>query len=144
MKKILIPVDSEKPCEKTMDMAKEMAQKYSSEIIILHVNHHFEPMSHPYAEISKERSPEAYDAFMEMSNKLVTSAASLFDGTGINVKSEVVNGDAASVICDYAEEKGCDMIVMCSHGHGAMRRFLLGGITSKVVHHAKVPVMVVR
>lgn len=144
MKKILLPVDSDNPCEKTMVMAKDLALKYDAEIIVLHVNHMFEPMSHPYAEVKQDRSPEAFEAFMEVAHKIVKKAATLFDGTGIKVTTEVVKGDAASEICDFAEQSGCDLIMMCSHGHGAVRRFLLGGVTTKVVHHATVPVMVVR
>lgn len=144
MKKILIPIDSENPCSKTMTMAKELAQKYEAEIVVLHVIHKFETMSNPYAEIKPDRSPEAYEAYLEIANKHVETAAKNFDGSDIQVTAEIIKGDAASEICDYAEQTGCDMIIMCSHGHSTIRRFLLGGVTSKVVHHAKVSVMVVR
>ena len=144
MKKILVPVDSEKPCPKTMEMATEFAQKYEAEIIVLHINHMFEPMSHPYAEIKVDRSPEAYDNYMKFSQKLVETSAAIFRSAGIKVSTKVIKGNAAAEICDYAEEAKCDLIMMCSHGHSATRRFLLGSVTSKVVHHAKVPVMIIR
>lgn len=143
MKKILIPVD-ETVCQKTVDLAKDMATKYGSEIVILHVKHLFEVMSHPYADVDPELNPEVYEALMKYAEDIVVKASEYFEGTGIKVSTEVLKGNAASEICDYAEKNNCDLIMISSHGHGALERFLIGGVTSKVVHHATVPVMVVR
>jgi nucleotide-binding universal stress UspA family protein len=63
-----------------------------------------------------------------------------------------VTCDSVSVISDHpfeaiimtAEEKGCDLIVMASHGRRGMRGLLLGSETVKVLTHGKIPVLVYR
>lgn len=142
MKKILIPVD-ETASSKTMDIAKEMAVKYGAEIVILHVKHRFEVDVKPYW-ADTEPSPEVLEEIKKYEQDLVVKAAAFFDGTGIKVSTEVLKGHIASTICDFAKENMCDLIIISSHGHGAVERFLIGGVTSRVVHHAEVPVLVVR
>ena len=43
-----------------------------------------------------------------------------------------------------AKEKGCDLIMMASHGRGGVKAFLLGSETQKVLAHSKIPVLVFR
>lgn len=47
-------------------------------------------------------------------------------------------------IVQTAIEKGCDLIVMASHGRSGIRAFLLGSETQKVLTHSKIPVLVHR
>lgn len=58
----------------------------------------------------------------------------------IDVTSVVDIGDPASLITDYAHENGVGLIAMPTHGYGAFRRALLGSVTAKVLHDAKIPV----
>jgi nucleotide-binding universal stress UspA family protein len=43
-----------------------------------------------------------------------------------------------------AEDKGCDLIVMASHGRSGLSAMVLGSVTNKVLTHTKVPVLVVQ
>ena len=47
-------------------------------------------------------------------------------------------------IIDAATQSGCDLIFMASHGRRGLSALLLGSETSKVLAHAKVPVLVYR
>ncbi|MEE9383152.1 MAG: universal stress protein [Nannocystaceae bacterium] len=53
-------------------------------------------------------------------------------------------GDPARAIIDTAEEKSADLIVIPTHGHSGLRRFLLGSVAARVVQHAPCPVLVLR
>jgi nucleotide-binding universal stress UspA family protein len=58
---------------------------------------------------------------------------------------EEPSGRVADVIVDVAEEKNADLIVMGSNGMGSLkRRLYLGSVTTKVLHTAKKPVMVIQ
>ena len=48
------------------------------------------------------------------------------------------------VIATTAESKGCDLILMASHGRDGMQGLLLGSVTQKVLSHSKIPVLVYR
>ena len=57
-------------------------------------------------------------------------------------------GDSVEVafvpVIKTAEEKGCDLIIMSSHGRRGVRGVLLGSETHKVLTHSKIPVLVYR
>jgi nucleotide-binding universal stress UspA family protein len=55
----------------------------------------------------------------------------------------VVVGAAALEIVRYAEAHRADVIVLGSHGHGLVRRFLLGSVADKVVRQAHCAVLIV-
>lgn len=50
----------------------------------------------------------------------------------------------AEGIIATAEEKGCDLIVMASHGRRGINRLLLGSQSNEVLSHSKVPALIVR
>jgi nucleotide-binding universal stress UspA family protein len=43
-----------------------------------------------------------------------------------------------------AEQKGCDLIMMASHGRSGVKAILIGSETQKVLTHSKIPVLVYR
>ena len=62
-----------------------------------------------------------------------------------HVRAELREGsDVAGEILDLAEKSGADLIVIGCKGEGAIRRFLLGSITSRIARHARCSVWAVR
>ena len=55
---------------------------------------------------------------------------------------QVENVPPHEAIIATAEEKGCDLIVMSSHGLSGLSVLLIGSVTNKVLTHAKTPVLV--
>ena len=53
-------------------------------------------------------------------------------------------GNAAQCIARFAEKGGYDLVVMGSHGHGALGSWILGSVASRVLAESKVPVLIVR
>jgi nucleotide-binding universal stress UspA family protein len=53
-------------------------------------------------------------------------------------------GDPAESIVEAARSEGADVIVVGSHGRGAIGRALIGSVSDQVVRHAPCPVLVVR
>ena len=56
----------------------------------------------------------------------------------------VINDRPYEAIVKAAEEKGCDLILMASHGRSGMSGVLLGSETQKVLTHTGIPVLVYR
>ena len=62
----------------------------------------------------------------------------------LSISTAAIEGSPKSVILDEAEKFGADLIVVGSHGHGAVAGFLLGSVSQSVALHAKCSVEIVR
>jgi len=57
---------------------------------------------------------------------------------------QVANARPYQAIIATASDRGCDLIVMSSHGRGGLSAVVLGSVTNKVLTHTKTPVLVYR
>jgi nucleotide-binding universal stress UspA family protein len=64
--------------------------------------------------------------------------------TKVPLDGQFVVGEPASTILDIATEGHYDLIAIGNKGRSAINRFLLGSVTSKVVHHAPCNVLLVK
>ena len=60
------------------------------------------------------------------------------------VRVEVLQGSPAECVLSVAETRGCDCIVVGSRGRGEMAGLLLGSVSDRLAHHARVPVLIVK
>ncbi|CAN5618831.1 hypothetical protein BH24ACT22_BH24ACT22_15960 [soil metagenome] len=63
--------------------------------------------------------------------------------SGLEVETETLFGDPARALLDFAERESVDAIVMGSHGRGTWGTMIMGSVSQRVVHEAKVPVIIV-
>ncbi|RWR76515.1 Universal stress protein A [Cinnamomum micranthum f. kanehirae] len=61
-----------------------------------------------------------------------------------DVLVEVVEGDARNVLCEAVERHQATMLVVGSHGYGAIKRAVLGSVSDYCAHHAHCTVMIVK
>ncbi|KAL3626015.1 hypothetical protein CASFOL_029564 [Castilleja foliolosa] len=61
-----------------------------------------------------------------------------------DVKFEVVDGDARNVLCEAVERHHASVLVVGSHGYGAIKRAVLGSVSDYCAHHAHCSVMIVK
>jgi len=63
---------------------------------------------------------------------------------GLNVRSEVLMGDAANEIVDYATSSPFNLIVMSTHGRSGVSRWVFGSVAEKVLQGVSNPILLVR
>src|SRR6056297_904367 len=143
MKKILLPVEEFVEEPEIIDKAVEMAKKLDRKIVLFHVDNSGTMYSRLKFEAYVDR--EKIMKEKKKSNKEnIDVIKNLYEEKGLEVEVKEVEGDPASEIIDEAEEGDYDLVIMRTHGMGATKRFMLGSVTNKVVHHIKKPILVVR
>jgi len=63
---------------------------------------------------------------------------------GITTTTDVVFGQPAPQILALVEQQEVDLLVLCSHGRTGLTRWVLGSVAQRVIHHSRVPVLVLR
>ncbi|XP_062144799.1 universal stress protein PHOS34-like [Alnus glutinosa] len=61
-----------------------------------------------------------------------------------DVMVEVVEGDGRNVLCEAVERHHASILVVGSHGYGAIKRAVLGSVSDYCAHHAHCTVMIVK
>ena len=79
----------------------------------------------------------------EEAQERLTALAATLPRQRLDVSTAVVVGTAAIEIVRYANERAADMVVLGSHGHGVVRRYMLGSVAERVLRQATCPVLVV-
>lgn len=62
---------------------------------------------------------------------------------GIAVETQLFEGSPHEQIAEYAKQNGVDVIVMSTHGHGGVKRLIVGSTTDRVIRSGDIPVLVV-
>ncbi|WP_088345339.1 MULTISPECIES: universal stress protein [Rhodomicrobium] len=93
-----------------------------------------------------EDTPDAYDTRThDYAAKSLGAVADAARAAGVACETvHVENENPYQAIIDTAKAKGCDLIVMASHGRRGIAAILLGSETVKVLTHSTVPVLVHR
>ncbi len=84
------------------------------------------------------------DALVQEGEDIVEEASKTLETLGLEHKTDVVQGNPAPTIVDYADRYGHDLIVMSTHGRKGLSRYLQGSVSEKVVRLSKVPVLTAR
>ncbi|KAL5701266.1 hypothetical protein ACHQM5_026620 [Ranunculus cassubicifolius] len=80
-----------------------------------------------------------------MAARIVEKAKGICTSKLVNdVIVEVVEGDARNVLCDAVERHHAAILVVGSHGYGAIKRAVLGSVSDYCAHHAHCSVMIVK
>lgn len=154
-KKILVPVDFSGYSEKALRTAAEMAHIHGAELVIFHV------VKDPVQEVAYAGAgamgtvgtatvpPVAMDEWKGLREETWHEAQKIMDefkGRIPDVKlvrtelkwSTRVSDD----IVEFANQAGCDLIVMATMGRSGMKRLLMGSVTESVLRSTNIPAMV--
>jgi universal stress protein A len=144
--RILVPIDFSAHSKRTVAYAIKTASRHNSTIYLLHVFQIPDYVISPYArrrQNSAEVQSQVADAEQEARESLEAFAAEL-SKKGIKVQPYLRVGYPFDEIVLMAHHFKVDLIVIGSHGRGAVSRLLVGSTAERVVEHAPCAVLVVR
>ena len=76
--------------------------------------------------------------------KYLTNLQSQLSSEGVKVKAEVLEGETAQSIIEYAKENSANLIIIATHGYTGMKQLMFGSVALRVLHDAHVPVFLIR
>ena len=159
MKRILVPIDFSDATPRVIDLARQLAKGLDAEIHLVHVKElsaaaapgtlgyglagmpELAPMSGvpiPVFDTMSQPIPEDED----QKSKLAQWQKEIAQD-GIKVRLHEPTGTVAEEILNQADALNADLIVMGTHGHGAMYNLLVGSATKGVLKRSKRPVLLV-
>jgi nucleotide-binding universal stress UspA family protein len=135
---ILVAVDGSKHSDDAFSIAMDMAQKYGSQLLVLHV---FQGGTGSGTLVS----PGFEDDMRSIGQQILDSYEAKVNERRLqNVRMLLQEGDAAQRIMETANEEKCGLLLIGSRGRGGFKELLLGSVSHKVTNHADCPVLVVK
>jgi len=148
-RKVLIALDYNPTAKQVAEEGYALAKAMHAEVILLHV------VADPVYYASTEYSPiMGFTGYMDvgqlqLTNESLKKASHHFldktkhhlgDGS---IKTTVNEGDFAETILKTAKDLHADIIVIGSHSRKWLDEVLMGSVTEKVLHHTKIPLLII-
>ncbi|MFM9941552.1 MAG: universal stress protein [Hyphomicrobiaceae bacterium] len=143
-KNILIPTDGTEFCERAIRKGVALATLCQAKVIGLTVSmplHTGTPEALIPAQLASVLKTESAKAATEK----LAAVEQIAKEAGVACETLKANRDHPwEAIIETAQARGCDLIVMASHGRRGVSAIILGSETQKVLTHSTIPVLVVR
>lgn len=141
MKKILIATDGSPSALRALDLGLELAEEDGARPVLVHVapTSEFLPVS------GFAMGPVAVQHELDETDQAPLDEASrMADERGLESEVRLLSGNPAKEIAAYADSIDADLIVLGSHGYGAISSILLGSVSRGVLRLTNRPVLIVR
>ena len=144
--KILVPVDGSVVSNLVIKTAASMASAFGSELVLFHVMQLPLPMEvlNPSGGSSGEIYDQVKERVEKFGKRVLDNASGGLSGFNLNYRQKTVWGDPSKEILKEAGEGGYDLIVIGSRGLDDMESWLMGSVSSRVIHSSPCPVTLVR
>ena len=143
MNRILIATDGSPSALQAIEVGLDLAEEEGSEAIFVHVA--------PAKDVLPVMGGFGMAAPVSMPHELgeadrvcLDDAVRIAEELGLEAKTKLLAGDPAKEIVAYADSIDADLIVVGSHGYGAISGALLGSVSRGILHRTTRPVLIVR
>jgi nucleotide-binding universal stress UspA family protein len=133
-RKILVPLDGTGFAEHALPLARSIARRSGAELHLVAVV----PPERGLLFATAERNVEAggrQEAYLASIRERL--------GTDVPVSTAILEGDIVPCLCAYAASRDVELMVIATHGRGALARFWLGSVADEVIRHAHLPILLV-
>jgi nucleotide-binding universal stress UspA family protein len=135
-KKILVPLDGSELAASILPQVAELAKKFQSELILIHVRPGEDREGAASPEAASGDDHKTCEAYLGLLSRELPQQ-------GLKVEVVCVTGNPVREIIRCADKQQVDLIAMATHGSGEVA-WLLGSVANKVITRSSVPVMLFR
>jgi nucleotide-binding universal stress UspA family protein len=143
-KHLLLPIDGSESSNAAMLKGIALAKSEGARVTGIYVMPEFHVLTYRTDMLEDTKDEFAADC-RARADQYLTAIQGAASQAGVECEAvSAVSDHPFEAIIRTAEQKGCDLIVMASHGRRGMRGLVLGSETHKVLTHSKLPVLVYR
>jgi nucleotide-binding universal stress UspA family protein len=135
---ILVPVDFGDAMQAGIDVAVGLAHKLDARITLVHA---FDIT--PFAAMTPFAPPIDLEPLIASSERELSKVAAKVRAEWPQTETVLRRGSPCEAILEVGRARGCDLIVIATHGRRGVARVLLGSVTEKVVRTSLIPVLTV-
>ena len=149
IKKILYATDLSKNSSYAFLYATDMAKRHDAKIVILHAVESVPAYVNAYAGITADMEQKQQGEIIEEIKKHLQEFCKKAEAqigppcVALVSKILVPRGHPPEEILNAANEEGCDVIVLGTHGKGFLAHTFLGSVSSAVLHRTRKPVFII-
>lgn len=149
--KLLVGLDLSESTEKIVNKVEAIAKTLSAEVWVLHITKP-EPRDIYIAEHEPDSIGSEKDAQLlrdllakrfHDEHRQIQEIADRLRKSGLDTTALLVEGETVETILKEASRLEVDMIVVGSHGRGAMYQLLVGSVSEGILHRSEYPILVV-
>jgi nucleotide-binding universal stress UspA family protein len=143
LKTILVPTDFSEASQAALDYAKALAAPFGASLHLVHVMEDL--LAHAWAaEVYVASMPNLRDEIEKEARERLSAMLAPGEHQQFASVAALLTGNPFLEIIRYAKTQQVDLIVIGTHGRGAIAHMLLGSVTEKVVRKSPCPVLTVR
>lgn len=143
-KRLLIATDGSELAGKGVATGLALAKTLDASIVVVTATEPWTAMTNGEGLAFDFPIGEYEKSCAEQASRILTSVKADAERQGVALETVHVNDFPAEAILSTAKGKGCDLIVMASHGRRGISRLLLGSQATRVVTLSTIPVLICR
>jgi len=141
MKPIVLATDGSPSAANATKVAVELARQSGARLEVVAA---WQTPVTIYASAPTIASSDHDTAEIERATEAARAAVDIARADGVDAKSFVRNGEPVQMISQTAKDCDASLVVVGSHGWGAIRRLVSGSVSTGLLRHSPCPVLVVR
>jgi nucleotide-binding universal stress UspA family protein len=141
--KVLVATDFSQPSETALEYGRTFARTFGATLHVIHVVENVF-LRTAAGEFGVSEAGVVMQSLEEAARKQLEATVKEDDRRELNARTAVLNANSAALgIVSYAKEQGAAMIIIGTHGRGALSKLLMGSVAERVVRTAPCPVLTV-
>ena len=140
--RILVPVDGSDNALRAVRYAMHAGELFRDPVELHLINVQRKVASGAVRMFISQEQLESF--YRDEGEAALRSARELLDAAGVTYHAHVAVGEEPQNIARYAQEHGCELIVMGTRGMGNIANLLLGSVSARTISLSSVPVLLVK
>ena len=142
--KILVPLDGSEFSYKALDYAIDIAKKFSSELLLVHIVPTTTAFLTGPDSLGSSLLIDLKKQLEESGHRILTTGEARANKVEVNVTTKIDYGNPVDKILNMVKEEKIDLVVMGHRGLGRAGRFFLGSVSDNVSRNVTCPILIVK